>query len=54
MSESGQDGQRVPKATLPVPVIATSSDPANQRLAIMTLDGPRWVAADDVVIDRTQ
>lgn len=53
MSESGQDGQRVPKAALPVPVVASSNDPAKPRLEIMTLDGPRWVSIADVVIDRT-
>lgn len=53
MSEGGQDGQRVPKSTLPVPVVATASDASRSRLEIMTLDGPRWVAAADVVIDRT-
>lgn len=51
MSESGHDGQRVPKSAMPVPVVATMSDPAKPRLEIMTLDGPRWVAAADVTIE---
>jgi hypothetical protein len=52
MSEAGQDGQRVPKAALPVPVVATSTDPTRTRLAIMTMDGQRWVSSADVVTEQ--
>lgn len=52
MSETGQDGQRVPRTALPVPVVATPTHPTKLRLAIMTMDGQRWVSAADVVTEQ--
>lgn len=46
MSERGQDGQRVPRETLAVPMHGQAI--GGGRLQIMTLDGPRWVAQADV------
>jgi len=50
-SEVGQDAQRVPKTTLPVPSHATVGAGNSDRLQIMTLDGVRWVALSDVEVD---
>jgi hypothetical protein len=48
MSEAGQQAERVPKSTLPLPIVAASSNAASGRLQIMTLDGVRWVPIAEV------
>jgi len=48
MSEAGQQAERVPKSTLPLPIVAASANPASGRLQIMTLDGVRWVPIAEV------
>lgn len=49
-SEHGPDAILVPKSAIPVPVVAVPASPAtgSTRYQIMTLDGMRWVAPEQV------
>lgn len=47
----GEEAQRVPKSSIPVPIIGTATDGASDRLQIMTLDGIRWVSSAEVELE---
>lgn len=48
-SPDGADGQRVPSSALGFP-ISTSSRTQSGRYEVMTVDGPRWIAAAEVTM----
>ncbi len=49
-SETGNDGERVPVASLPLPLRANVGLLNTSRLTIATASGPRWVATSEVVL----
>lgn len=49
-SESGNEGERVPAASLPIPLRARGSLSNSSRLTFQTASGPRWISNADVVI----
>jgi hypothetical protein len=47
-SETSNDGERVPAATLPLPLRVRPGPPTAARVEIMTVQGPRWIAKTEV------
>jgi hypothetical protein len=49
-SATGADGQKVPTSNMPLPLPVRAQAAGGARLEIMTLDGPRWIARNDVIL----
>jgi hypothetical protein len=50
----GQEAERVPKTSIPLPTIGTAVDGTTDRLQIMTLDGVRWVSTAEVEFSQSR
>jgi hypothetical protein len=49
-AQDSHDGERIPTVTLNLPLKARQLPGSPERLEIMTVYGPRWVATSEVVI----
>ena len=49
-SETGNDGERVPAASLDLPMRASVGQLNTSRLTVATANGPRWIAQSEVVL----